>query len=544
VAALLEGIGSGAVSNPVSDVAFADVILVIGANATVNHPVAATFIKNAARSHARLIVMDPRITDLARDAHHFLQFRADTDVALLNSLMHVIVEEGLHDAAFVAARTEGFAALRDNLRHFAPEAMAGICGIDADTLRSVARLYAGAKSAMIFWGMGISQHVHGTDNARCLIALALLTGHIGRRGTGLHPLRGQNNVQGASDAGLIPMMLPDYQRVADAGARARFERLWGAPLDPEPGLTVVEILNAARRGDILAMYILGENPAMSDPDLNHARAAQANLEHLVVQDIFLTETAMFADVILPASAFAEKDGSFTNTDRCVQRGRAALPLPGQARQDLWIVQELARRMGLDWNYAGPAEVFEEMRQAMPSIAGISWQRLERDGAAFYPCCSEGDASEIVMFGENFPTQDGRARFVPARLLSADELPDADYPLVLITGRELEHWHTGSMTRRSRVLDALEPEAKVSVHPDDLRALGAAAGEWVTLRTRRGGIAVRARADAALARGTIFIPFCYVEAAANLLTNPALDPYGKIPEFKYCAVRLERGGEPA
>jgi formate dehydrogenase major subunit len=505
----------------------------------VNHPVAATWFKNAARRGARLIVMDPRETELARHAHLFLQFRPDSDVALLNAIMHVIVEEGLADQAFIAARTEGYEAFRDNLRHFAPEQMAGLTGIDAGTIRAVARLYATADAAMILWGMGISQHVHGTDNARCLIALALMTGQIGRRGTGLHPLRGQNNVQGASDAGLIPMMLPDYQRVSDAAARARFEDYWDATLDPEPGLTVVEILHAAQRGEIRGMYIMGENPAMSDPDLNHARAALASLEHLVVQDIFLTETAMFADVVLPASAFMEKAGSFTNTDRCVQLARPVLPLPGEARQDLWIIQQIARRMGLDWYYTEPCQVFEEMRGAMPSIAGITWERLERDSGVFYPCRWQGAAPEVVLFGESFPTPTGRARFVPAKLLTADELPDAAYPLVLITGRELEHWHTGSMTRRSQVLDALEPEAKVSVSPQDLAALGIGGGDFVTLETRRGTITARARPDAGLAAGTVFIPFCYVEAAANLLTNPALDPYGKIPEFKYCAARLKR-----
>jgi formate dehydrogenase major subunit len=539
VAALLEGIGSGAVSNPVSDVQYADVIVVIGANPTVNHPVAATWIKNAVRRGARLIVMDPRETELARHAHLYLQFRPDSDVALLNAIMHVIVEENLCDDEFIAARTEGFEAFRENLRGFAPEQMAGLCGIPAGTICEVARLYAKAGAAMILWGMGVSQHVHGTDNARCLIALALMTGQIGRRGTGLHPLRGQNNVQGASDAGLIPMMLPDYRRVDDPQARARFEDYWDVTLDPEPGLTVVEILHAAKRGEITGMYIMGENPAMSDPDLKHAREALACLEHLVVQDIFLTETAMFADVILPASAFAEKTGSFTNTDRCVQLGRTVLSLPGAARQDLWIIQQLARRLGLDWYYTEPCEVFEEMRGAMPSIAGIDWKRLERDGAVFYPCREEGGPSEVVLFSNHFPTASGRARFVSAKLLTADELPDATYPLVLITGRELEHWHTGSMTRRSQVLDTLEPEAKISVNPEDLAGLGSRSGEFVTLETRRGALTARARADAGLARGTVFIPFCYVEAAANLLTNPALDPYAKIPEFKYGAARLRR-----
>ncbi len=537
VAALLEGLGSGAVSNPVMDVEHADVIVVIGANPTVNHPVAATWMKNAVERGATLIVMDPRETEIARHAKYALQFRPDSDVALLNAIANVIVTEGLTNEAFIAARTEGFAAFRENVLAATPEAMAPVCGIDAETLRAVARIYATSPAAMIFWGMGVSQHTHGTDNVRCLIALALMTGQIGRPGTGLHPLRGQNNVQGASDAGLIPMMLPDYGRVADDAVRARFEALWGAPLDPHPGLTVVEILDAANRGEIKGMVILGENPAMSDPDLAHARAGLAALEHLVVQDLFLTETALLADVVLPASSFAEKTGTFTNTDRTVQIGRAAISPPGEARQDLWIVQEIARRLGLDWSYAGPQAVFEEMRRAMPSIAGISWERLEREDAVTYPCRDESDAGQPVIFTERFPTASGRGRFVPAQFRPAAELPDADYPFVLITGRVLEHWHTGAMTRRSEVLDALEPAAHIDVNPDDLAALGGRAGEFVTLETRRGKVRARARADAGLARGTLFMPFCYAEAAANLLTNPVLDPFGKIPEFKYCAARL-------
>ena len=541
VAALLEGLGSGAVSNPVADVQHADVIVVIGANPTVNHPVAATWMKNAVERGATLIVMDPRETEIARHAKFALQFKPDSDVALLNAIANVIVTEGLVNEAFIAARTEGYEAFRANVLAATPEAMSPVCGIDAGTIRAVARTYAKARAAMIFWGMGVSQHTHGTDNVRCLIALALMTGQIGRPGTGLHPLRGQNNVQGASDAGLIPMMLPDYGRVADDAVRARFEKLWGAALDPQPGLTVVEILDAANRGEIKGMYVMGENPAMSDPDLAHARAGLAALEHLVVQDLFLTETALLADVVLPASAFAEKTGTFTNTDRTVQIGRAAISPPGEARQDLWIVQEIARRLGLDWDYAGPQAVFEEMRRAMPSISGISWERLEREDAVTYPCRDEADPGQPVIFTERFPTAGGRGRFVPAQFRPAAELPDAEYPFVLITGRVLEHWHTGAMTRRSEVLHALEPAAHIDAHPDDLAVLGCQPGEFITLETRRGKVAARARADAGLARGTLFMPFCYAEAAANLLTNPVLDPFGKIPEFKYCAARLSSSG---
>src|SRR5579884_2486724 len=390
VAALMEGIGSGAVSNQVADVAQAEVAIVIGANPTVNHPVAATFMKNAAKAGTKLIVIDPRESDLSRHAAYFLQFRSDTDVALLNSMMHVIIEEGLANETFIRERTENFEALKANVADYSPEKYAPITGIPAETVREVARLYAKAKAAMIFWGMGISQHVHGTDNARCLISLALLTGQIGRPGTGLHPLRGQNNVQGASDVGLIPMLYPDYQRVGDEAARRKFERLWGTQLDPNPGLTVTEIMDAAYKGIIRGMYIMGENPAMSDPNVAHARAAMAKLEHLVVQEIFFTETAGYADVILPASAFPEKTGTFTNTDRRVQLGRQALDPPGEARQDLWIIQEIAKRLGLGWNYRGPREVFEEIRLATPSMGGITWERLERESSCTYPLEHEGD----------------------------------------------------------------------------------------------------------------------------------------------------------
>jgi formate dehydrogenase major subunit len=383
--------------------------------------------------------------------------------------------------------------------------------------------------------------VHGTDNARCLIALALSTGQIAKPGSGLHPLRGQNNVQGASDSGLIPMFYPDYQRVNTPEARQRFERLWQTTLDPDPGLTVVEIMNAAKKHDIRGMYIMGENPAMSDPDVDHAREALATLDHLVVQDIFLTETAYLADVVLPATAWPEKIGTVTNTDRMVQLGRKAIEPPGDARPDFWILNELARRVGVEWYYEHPREVFDEMRTCMDSIAGITWERLERESSVTYPCENEGDPGQPVVFVTHFPTPTGRAKFVPADLIPAAERPDREYPMVLITGRQLEHWHTGAMTRRAGVLDAIEPEPVVSLHPDDLAALKAKPGDLLTVASRRGAIALYARVDAGTPRGAVFIPFAFQEAAANLLTNPALDPFGKIPEFKYCAVKVTKGG---
>ncbi|EKS31915.1 formate dehydrogenase subunit alpha [Afipia clevelandensis] len=538
VAALMEGLNSGAVSAPFSAAADAEVIIVIGANPTVNHPVAATFIKNAVKKGAKLIVMDPRRQTLSRHATKHLQFKPGSDVAMLNAMLHTIVTEGLTDAQYIAGYTEGFDDLKEKIKEFPPEKMEPICGIPAETLREVARMYAKAKSSIIFWGMGISQHVHGTDNARCLIALALTTGQIGRPGTGLHPLRGQNNVQGASDAGLIPMFLPDYQPVGRVDLRQPFEHLWHQELDPVRGLTVVEIMDAIHAGTISGMYIEGENPAMSDPDLQHAREALAKLEHLVVQDLFVTETAFHADVILPASAFAEKAGSFTNTDRRVQIARQVVKPPGDARQDLWIIQEIARRMGLDWNYNGPADVFTEMTHVMPSLKNITWERLEREGAVTYPVSDPFVPGNEIIFTTGFPTESGRGKIVPAKVIAPDEIPDDEYPMVLSTGRVLEHWHTGSMTRRSEVLDNIEPEAVAFMSPKDMRRLNVWPGDFVRLETRRGAIEVRVRSDRDVPENMVFMPFCYAEAAANLLTNPALDPFGKIPEFKFCAVRAK------
>ena len=538
VAALMEGIGSGAVTAPFTSAKDADCIIVIGARPAQNHPVAATFLKNAARQGATLIVIDPRRQALSRYATHMLQFKPGQDVALLNAMLYTIVEEELYDRQYVQAQTEGFEALKESIKDFPPETMAEVCGIDAATIREVARIYATSRASIVFWGMGISQSVHGTDNARCLIALALITGQVGRPGTGLHPLRGQNNVQGASDAGLIPLVYPDYRSVEDAAVRAEYEEFWGRQLDPKQGLTVVEIINAIHEGQIKAMYIMGENPAMSDPDQHHARAALAKLEHLVVQDIFLTETAWHADVVLPASAHAEKTGTFTNTNREVQLGRQVIDPPGDARQDWWLTQEIAKRIGLDWTYTHPKDVFAEMAEIMPSLANITWQRLEREDSVTYPCDAPDQPGNEIMFGDGFPTQSGRGKIVPTGLVPPDELPDETYPMVLTTGRLLEHWHTGAMTRRASQLDALEPEAVVFLSPNDLGSFGIDPGTFVKVETRRGAIVLKVRQDRDVPDGMVFIPFCFAEAAANLLTNPQLDPIGKIPEFKFCAARVE------
>ena len=543
VAALIENVGSGAVTATFNEIENADVAIAIGCNPIENHPVAATYFKQFTKRGGKLIVMDPRGVGLRRFATHMLQFRPGADVSMLNAIMHTIVEEKLYDQQYIDAYTENWEAEKAHLADFSPEKMEGICGIPAETLRDVARTFATAKSAMIFWGMGISQHIHGTDNSRCLISLALMTGQVGRPGTGLHPLRGQNNVQGASDAGLIPMFLPDYQTVTDDGVRAAFTDVWGSgDFSNEKGLTVTEIMDAVHEDKIKAMYILGENPAMSDPDVEHARDALAKLDHLVVQDIFITETANYADVILPASALYEKSGTVSNTNRQVQMVRPAVAPPGDAQEDWWIEVELAKRCGLNWTYTDPSQVYAEMAINMASLDNITWDRLKTT-AVTYPSLSPDDPGQAVVFGDGFPRPEGRAKFTPASVIAPDDTPDAEYPMILTTGRQLEHWHTGSMTRRATVLDAVEPEANCSMHPSTLRNMGVEPGEHVRLTTKRGSIVIMARADRAIAPDMVFLPFAYVEAAANILTNPAVDPYGKIPEFKFSAVKVEAAEVP-
>jgi len=538
VAALMEGVNSGAVTAPFTAAADADVMIVIGARPNQNHPVAASFLKNAAKQGKTLIVMDPRGQGLTRHAEHMLQFKPGTDVALLNAIIHTIIEEGLTDDQYIQGYTEGFEAIKENSKEFSPEKMADVCGIDAETIRTVARKYATAERSIIFWGMGISQHVHGTDNARCLIALSMITGQIGRPGTGLHPLRGQNNVQGASDAGLIPMVYPDYKSVEADDIRKVYEDLWDTELPAKRGLTVVEIMDAVYAGEIKGIYVMGENPAMSDPDAQHARDAMAKLEHLVVQDIFLTETAFLADVVLPASAFPEKTGTFTNTNRQVQLAREVLELPGDTRQDWWIIQEIANRIGLNWSYTHPKDIFAEMAITMKSLTGITWDRLEREDVVTYPCDGEDEPGHAIIFSDGYPTESGRAKLVPAKLTPPDELPDEDYPMVLTTGRLLEHWHTGAMTRRAGTLSTLESEPIVSINPYQMGEMGVGPGDMVRVASRRGQLELKVRADRDVPDGMVFIPFCFTEAAANILTNPQLDPIGKIPEFKFCAVRVE------
>ena len=539
VAALQQTIGSAAVTTTFGDIKNSDVALITGSNTTENHPVAATFFKDAAARGTRLIVVDPRRSGIADHAWRFCQIRPGTDVAFYNAMMNVIINEGLVDDSFIERRTTGYEELRALVERYTPERVAPICGVSADIIREVAREYGRARSAITFWGMGMSQHVHGTDNCRAIIALALITGNIGRPGAGLHPLRGQNNVQGASDAGLIPMSYPGYLPVTSDAARERFEKAWGVDLDPNSGLTSVEIIEAARDGHIKGMYMLGENPFLSEPNINEVRKALTNLEFLAVQDIFLTETAEFADVILPATSALEKTGTYTNTDRRVQIGRPAIEAPGEARLDWEVICDISNRMGYPMNYSDVSEAFDEMVSLTDAYAGLDYDNLGAYGK-LYPCPDpEHSDGTIVMFEDEFPTPDGRAKFIAVEHTGGAELPDEAYPMVLVTGRVLEHWHTGVMTRRSKALNEIRSGPFVEVNPADAVALGLAAGDRVVVVSRRGEVELPVNISERTQSGSVFIPFHFREAAANVLTTDLLDPFGKIPEFKFCAVRVEK-----
>jgi formate dehydrogenase major subunit len=539
VAALLQSVGSAAVTAPFTAAKDAECIIVIGARPEQNHPVAASYLKQAVKNGSKLIIMDPRKQNLSRYATHHLQFNPGQDLSLLNAMIYTIIEEGLIDEDYVKNNTEGFELLEKEIKSFNPQIMEKICGINSEIIREVARLYAKSKTSIIFWGMGISQHVHGTQNAFCLINLALITGQVGRDGTGLHPLRGQNNVQGASDAGLIPMSYPDYQRVDVNKNLSEMESFWNASLDPNEGKTVVEIIEDIYSNKIKGLYVQGENPAMSDPDQNHARKALAKLEHLVVQDIFMTETAWHADVILPASAHAEKNGTYTNTNRQVQLGRAVVKTPENVKQDWWIIQEIAKRMGLDWNYQSPKDIFNEMKLIMPSLNNISWERLERDGFVTYPVESEFELGQDIIFNDGFPTSNKLAKIIPTKLIMPNDELSKEFPLILSTGRLLEHWHTGTMTRKALILDKLEPDPIIFMNQIDSKLYDLDLNRKVKIKTRRGEISINIRLDDDLLPGMIFLPFCFKEAAANILTNSTLDPIGKIPELKFSAASVHQ-----
>jgi formate dehydrogenase alpha subunit len=526
-------------TNAIADIVDAEVLVVIGSNTTEAHPVIALQMKAAVRKHgARLILIDPRRVELAQFASLHLRHRPGTDVALINAMAHVILAEGLENRSFIQARTEGLDAFARSVQDWTPQRAEQITGVPAGQIVEAARLYAGARAAAIFWAMGITQHTTGTDNVKALSNLALLTGQIGRPGTGLNPLRGQNNVQGACDMGGLPNVYPAYQPVTSEEVRRKFAAGWGLPyerLSPTVGLTVTEMMNGVLQGKVRAMVILGENPMLSDPNLHHVEQALRHLDFLAVQDIFLNETAALADVILPGVSFAEKAGTFTNTERRVQMVRPALKAYGEARQDWWILTELARRLGAPWDYAGPAAIFDEMATLTPSYAGMSHARLEKGGLQ-WPCPSAEHPGTPILHTQKFTR--GLGLFSPVDYIAPAEQPDAEYPFLLSTGRVLFHWHGGTLSRRSPGLDSLAPEAEVEIHPEDAAELGIEDGQAVRVRSRRGEVVAEARLTRRSPRGTVFMTFHYAEAAANLLTVDAVDPVAKIPEFKVAAIAVE------
>jgi len=551
VAGLQLAIGSSAMSNSIAEMEHLDLFIVTGSNTTETHPVIANFLKRAVRrNQARLILIDPRQIEMTDFATLWLRQRPGTDVAVWQAMAHVVVREKLFNPGFIQARTEGFAEYIESLESFSPEWAETVSGVPAEDIRAAARLYAGARSAAVYWGMGISQSTHGTDNTLAITNLALLCGQIGRPGTGLNPLRGQNNVQGCSDSGALPYVFTAYQRVDDPQVSALFAEEWRRPqLNPTPGLMITELMDAALSGAVRAFYVMGEDPLTSEPNLNHARHAMEQLDFIVCQDIFLTTTGKLADVILPSTSFAEKDGTFTNSDRRVQRVRAAVPAVGASRPDWQILCDLARRLEValgqtpsaGWEYEHPSQIWEEMRRVTPDFAGITYDRLEVEGGVHWPCPAPDHAGTPYLFAESFPR--GRGRFWALGYGTESELPDTEYPFLLTTGRVLYHWHGGTMSRRSK-LDEVWPEATVEVHPADAARLGVATGDWLQATSRRGSIALRAMVTGRSPEGVAFIPFHFVEAAANVLTSDRLDPRAKIPDFKVCAVRLERIAPPA
>jgi len=537
VAGLARAFGSGAMTNSIDELEHADCILVTGSNTTEAHPIIALRIKAAVGRHgARLIVADPRRIDLVRFADLHLRQRCGTDVALFNAMMNVIISEGLSDETFIADRTEGLDALRQCVEDCTPEWAATITGVPAEQIRAAARMYAAAESASIVYSMGITQHTTGTDNVLALANLAMLTGNVGRLSTGVNPLRGQNNVQGACDLGALPNVYPGYQKVDDPEARRKFERAWGVALPDTPGLTVVEIINAAADGHVRALYIMGENPMLSDPNSTHVREALEKLDFLCVQDIFLSETAELADVVLPAASFAEKDGTFTNTERRVQRVRAALEPPGEARADWRILCDLSGRLGYTMHCEHPGQILDEVASLTPIYGGISFERIEAEGLR-WPCPDKAHPGTLFLHQGQFKR--GRGKFHPTPFREAAELPDQEYPYILTTGRSLYHFHTGTLSRRTRGLEELYPPVPFEIHPDDAARDGIAEGDLVELSTRRGAVRARAVVTERSPRGTIFMPFHFREGAANVLTNDALDPVARIPELKVCAVRLRK-----
>ena len=540
---LVQAFGSGAMTNSIADITQARAMLAIGTNTTENHPVLSLQIKKAVMQHgAQLVVADPRQIELASFATLYLQHEAGTDIALLNGLAHIILQEKLHDTTFIEQRTENFEAWRAVVETYTPDRVSAITGVPVEDLVRAARIYGSNKPAAIFYAMGITQHTVGHQNVLAVANLAMLTGNLGVAGGGVNPLRGQNNVQGACDMGALPNVYPGYQGVTDEAVRQKFAQYHGVEQPPaQAGLTVTEMLQAAYDGKVRALYFMGENPAMSDPDSNHVRECLERAEFLVKQDIFLTETGEFADVVLPAAAFAEKEGTFTNTERRVQLVRKALEPPGEARPDWQIIAEIARRMGASgWDYASPAEIMAEAAEVTPIYGGIRFDRLENGGLQ-WPCPTPDHPGTPILHVGRFSR--GRGLFSPVHHQPAAELPDDEYPLMLTTGRLLQHWHTGTMTRRVEGLNFLAPEERVEINTQDAARLGIADGDWIRVSSRRGSVTARARVFDRPRPGLVFMTFHFAEALGNVLTNNVVDPVAKIPEYKVCAVKVEKAAPP-
>ncbi len=549
VTGLQLAIGSSAMSNSIAEMEHLDTFIVTGSNTTETHPVISLFLKRAVRQNgAKLIVIDPRQIELTDFATLWLRQKPGTDVAVYQAMAHVIVAEKLYNEDFISRRTEDFNDYIESLEKFTPEWAEAISGVPAEQIREAAQMYAQAERAAFYWGMGISQSTHGTDNALALTNLALMTGHIGKPGTGLNPLRGQNNVQGCSDSGGLPNVFTAYQKITDPAILQKFETAWHTALSPDPGLTVTEMVDGALLGKIRAMVVMGENPLMSEPNLAHARHAMEHLDFTVCIDIFMNETGELADVILPSASFAEKDGTFTNSDRRVQRVRQALPAYGDSRADWQIVCEIATRMekilGVEhssgFDYPDAEAIWEEMRYLTPDFYGITYERLEREGGVHWPCPSLDHPGTPYLFEHDFPR--GKGKFWSLEFGTESELPDADYPYHLTTGRVLFHWHGGTMTRPSK-LNEIFPEPILEMHPDDAHTLGLVSGDWVEVSSRRGSVVCRVMVTGRSPVGTVFLPFHFVEAAANLLTLDKIDPRAKIPDFKMAAVRLCKTDAP-
>ena len=537
MAGLATSFGSGAMTNSIACVDKAEAFLVIGSNTTDNHPIIGDRVKRAViQRGAGLVVIDPRRIELADYANVFIQVRPGFNIPVLNGMMHVILKEGLHDPDYIAERCEGFEEFASSIEKFTPEHVEELTGVPADTIREAARIYAGSKPASILYAMGVTQHTQGTDAVKCLANLAMLTGNVGIEGGGVNPLRGQNNVQGACDMGGLPNVVTGYQKVTDDEAMAKFDEAWGRKVPREPGLTLTAMGHAAMDGRVKALYIMGENPVITDPDLNHIEKALGNLELLVVQDIFLTETAQKAHVVLPACSFAEKDGTFTNTERRVQRVRAAMAPRGESRPDWMIIRDLAARMGYAMPYEGPEEIFEEISRLTPSYAGISYGRIEHEGIP-WPCPTPDHPGTPILHVDGFAR--GKGLFHAIDFKGPDELPDDEYPFVLTTGREHPHYHSGSMTRRCGRINDVFPEGFMEMHPADAERLGIRTGDTVRVASRRGEITTKVKVVDRTAPGTVFLSFHYSESRVNVLTNPATCPTAQIPEYKVCAVRVEK-----